>query len=136
MRTALAVVLWASLALIVYAHAGYPLLLAALARVRGRPSPARPQAELPRVTLIVAAHDEEDAIERRIENAVALDYPPERLEVIVSSDGSTDRTVALAGAAATALGAGRVRVLDLSRRGKVRAQDAAVEEAGGDVLAF
>jgi cellulose synthase/poly-beta-1,6-N-acetylglucosamine synthase-like glycosyltransferase len=136
MRTALAVVLWASLALIVYAHAGYPLLLAALARVRGRPSPARPQAELPRVTLIVAAHDEEDAIERRIENAVALDYPPERLEVIVASDGSTDRTVALARAAATALGAGRVRVLDLTRRGKVRAQDAAVDEATGDVLAF
>jgi glycosyltransferase involved in cell wall biosynthesis len=135
MRTALAVVLWASLALIVYAHAGYPLLLAALARLRGR-ADATPEAGLPRVSLIVAAHDEEAVIERRIENAIALDYPPERLEVIVASDGSEDRTLAVARAAAAAVGAGRVRVLDLPRRGKVRAQDTAVEEAAGDVLAF
>jgi cellulose synthase/poly-beta-1,6-N-acetylglucosamine synthase-like glycosyltransferase len=136
MRTALAVVLWASLASIAYAHAGYPLLLAALARLRRRAAVPRPDAILPRVSLIVAAHDEEAAIERRIENAVALDYPPERLEVIVASDGSADRTVAAARAAAAAVGPGRVRVLELTRRGKVPAQDAAVEEALGDVLAF
>jgi len=136
MRTALAVVLWASLALIVYAHAGYPLLLAAIARLRGRARHATSEAAPPRVSLIVAAHDEEAVIERRVENAAALDYPPERLEVIVASDGSADRTVELARAAGRALAAGRVRVLDLPRRGKVRAQDAAVDEAHGDVLAF
>jgi cellulose synthase/poly-beta-1,6-N-acetylglucosamine synthase-like glycosyltransferase len=136
MRTALAVVLWASLALIVYAHAGYPLLLAALARLRRRAESPLPEASLPRVSLIVAAHDEEAVIERRVENAVALDYPPERLELIVASDGSADGTVEAARAAAAATGSGRVRVLDLPRRGKVRAQDAAVEEATGDVLAF
>jgi len=136
MRTALAVVLWTSLGLIVYAHVGYPLLLAALARVRRRVPPTVAAAELPRVTLIVAAHDEEAVIERRVENALALDYPPERLDVIVASDGSADRTVELARAAAAISGAGRVRVLDLPRAGKVRAQDAAADEAQGDVLAF
>jgi cellulose synthase/poly-beta-1,6-N-acetylglucosamine synthase-like glycosyltransferase len=136
MRTALAVVLWASLALIVYAHAGYPLLLAVLARLRGRRERPLGEGGVPRVSLIVAAHDEEAVIERRVENAVALDYPPERLEVIIASDGSSDRTVELARAAGTAAAAGRVRVLDLTRRGKVRAQDEAVDEAHGDVLAF
>jgi cellulose synthase/poly-beta-1,6-N-acetylglucosamine synthase-like glycosyltransferase len=135
-RTALAVVLWASLALIVYAHAGYPLMLAALARLRGRRERLPADGTAPRVSLIVAAHDEEAVIERRVENAIALDYPPERLEVIVASDGSDDRTVALARSAGLAVGAGRVRVLDLPRAGKVRAQDAAVDEADGDVLAF
>src|SRR5436190_2427564 len=136
MRTALAVVLWASLALIAYVHAGYPLLLAALARLRGRAEHPPAEGGVPRVSLIVAAHDEEAVIERRVENAAALDYPPERLEVIVASDGSADRTVELARAAGRAVAAGRVRVLDLPRRGKVRAQDAAVDEAHGDVLAF
>jgi glycosyltransferase involved in cell wall biosynthesis len=136
MRTALAVVLWASLGLIAYAHAGYPLLLAALARLRGRNEHPSAEESHPRVSLIIAAHDEEAVIERRIENAIALDYPPERLEVIVASDGSEDRTVPLARSAGRAVAAGRVRVLDLPRRGKVRAQDAAVDEADGAVLAF
>jgi glycosyltransferase involved in cell wall biosynthesis len=148
MRTALAAVLWTSLGLIVYTHVGYPLLLAALARVRRLPAFSRssdrssdhdsdrPESGLPRVSLIVAAHDEEAVIERRVENALALDYPPGRLEVIVASDGSADRTVARARAAAADGEAGRVRVLDLPRRGKVRTQDAAADEASGDVLAF
>src|SRR3954449_7533215 len=127
MRIALAVVLWASLGLIAYAHVGYPLMLAALARLRrSRPAPpVRADAGPPRVSLIVAAHDEEDVIERRVENALSLDYPPERLEVIVASDGSEDRTAEIARAAGRAVAAGRVRVLDLPRRGKVLAQDAA-----------
>jgi cellulose synthase/poly-beta-1,6-N-acetylglucosamine synthase-like glycosyltransferase len=143
MRTALAAVLWTSLGLIVYTHLGYPLLLAALARLRRLPpfgslhrDSDRPESGLPRVSLIVAAHDEEAVIERRVENALALDYPPERLEVIVASDGSADRTVARARAAAADGEAGRVRVLDLPRRGKVRTQDAAADEASGEVLAF
>lgn len=140
MRTALAAVLWTTLGLIVYTHVGYPLLLAALSRVRRRPSAGpdsdRAEAGLPRVSLIVAAHDEQAVIERRVENALALDYPPERLEVIVASDGSADRTVGLARAAAAEGEAGRVRVLDLPRRGKVSTQDTAVDEASGDVLAF
>jgi glycosyltransferase involved in cell wall biosynthesis len=136
MRTALAAVLWISLGLIVYTHVGYPLLLWLLARVHMDAVPDAPAADLPRVSLIVAAHDEEAVIERRVENSLALDYPADRLEVIIASDGSVDGTVELARAAAETGEAGRVRVLDLPRRGKVRAQDAAVEEASGEVLAF
>jgi glycosyltransferase involved in cell wall biosynthesis len=136
MRTALAAVLWISLGLIVYTHVGYPCLLWLLARVRRRAAAEARAPELPRVSLIVAAHDEEAVIERRVENALALDYPPERLEVIIASDGSADRTVERARAAAAIGEAGRVRVLDLPRQGKVRTQDAAVDDASGEVLAF
>jgi cellulose synthase/poly-beta-1,6-N-acetylglucosamine synthase-like glycosyltransferase len=127
------VALWGSLGLIAYAHAGYPLLLRGLSAIRG--APAAPAAtELPKVTLIVAAHDEQDVIERKLDDALSLDYPPERLDVIVASDGSSDATVERA--LARAAGDPRVTVLDLERRGKVPAQDAAVAAARGEVLAF
>jgi len=78
----------------------------------------------------VAAHDEEDVIERRVRDALALDYPRDRLEIMVASDGSTDGTVEQAKAAGADL------VLDLPRGGKVAALNAAVERSSGEVLAF
>jgi glycosyltransferase involved in cell wall biosynthesis len=130
--TAVEIVFWVAVTLIVYTHVGYPVLLAALARLR---RPARwPEAELPRVALVIAAHDERDTIEQKVRNALELDYPSDRLEVIVASDGSSDGTAGLARAAAQ--GDRRARVLDLERRGKVHAQDAAVDSAGADILAF
>ena len=91
-------------------------------------------SELPRVALIVAAYDEEAVIERKVANARELDYPSDRLELIVASDGSSDRTVDLAREA------GADRVLDLPRGGKVAALNAAVRESdagdGGRILAF
>jgi cellulose synthase/poly-beta-1,6-N-acetylglucosamine synthase-like glycosyltransferase len=126
----LEIVFWASLGLLVYTHAGYPLVLRLIALLRRRrPAPPAP-AEAPRVSLVVAAYDEEAVIADRVRNALALDYPRDRLEVIVASDGSSDRTVELAREA------GADVVLDLERRGKVRAQDAAAERAAGDILAF
>jgi glycosyltransferase involved in cell wall biosynthesis len=130
--TAVEIAFWASAGLIVYTHLGYPLLLAGLARLR---RPARWEVTgPPRVALVVAAHDEHDTIEQKVRNCLALDYPPDRLEVIVASDGSGDGTAALARAAAQ--GEQRVRVLELERRGKVRAQDAAVDATGAEILAF
>jgi glycosyltransferase involved in cell wall biosynthesis len=122
--TVVAIVFWASIGLIVYTHAGYALLLRALARRSERP----PEAALPSVSLIVAAHDEGEVIAEKVANMRALDYPGE-LELIVASDGSQDHTVARARA-------GDVTVLDLPRSGKVPSQDAAVEIARGEVLAF
>ena len=122
-------VFWVAVGLLVYTHVGYPLLLWVLARGRSDASPVVP-ADLPSVSLIVAAHDEEEVIDRRVRNALALDYPRDRLEIVVSSDGSTDATVERARAA------GADVVLDLPRGGKIRAQDAAVERASGEVLAF
>jgi cellulose synthase/poly-beta-1,6-N-acetylglucosamine synthase-like glycosyltransferase len=128
---ALEIVFWAALGLIVYAHLGYPLLLWGLSTLLGEDESASEwHGELPRVTLVVPAYDEEAVIERRVANALELDYPHERLQLIVASDGSSDRTAELARAA------GADRVLNLPRGGKVAALDAAVREAEGHVLAF
>jgi cellulose synthase/poly-beta-1,6-N-acetylglucosamine synthase-like glycosyltransferase len=87
--TALQIVFWASVGLIVYAHLGYPLLLVLVSRLFGRdervPDPAAAaDAPPPRVALIVAAHDEEAVIERKVANALELDYPRESLELVVA----------------------------------------------------
>jgi cellulose synthase/poly-beta-1,6-N-acetylglucosamine synthase-like glycosyltransferase len=124
---------WGSAGLLAFAHVGYPALLAGLDRVHPRPLPATiPPADagLPTVTVIVAAYAEENGIARRVQNLRALDYPADRLQVIVASDGSTDATVQRARAAGADL------VLDLPRQGKVRSQDAAVDRATGEILAF
>jgi len=88
----------------------------------------------PTVTVVVAAHDEETVIERRLENLLALDYPPDRVEVVVASDASTDGTDELVERAAAANG--RVRLLRAPRGGKVAAQNLAVRESGAEVVAF
>jgi cellulose synthase/poly-beta-1,6-N-acetylglucosamine synthase-like glycosyltransferase len=130
--TAVAVVFWVAVGLLVYAQVGYPLLLELLGRTRrtrgaGEASPEPPE---PSVSLVIAAHREAGIIEAKVANARALDWPAERLEVIVACDGSPDDTPARARAAGADL------VLELPWGGKVRAQDAAVERAGGELLAF
>ena len=86
---------WASLALLVYVYAGYPAILAVLGRWCRRPSSVPEAAPLPSVCLIVSAHDEEAVIRQKIENSLALEYDG-RLSIVVASDGSTDRTDAIA----------------------------------------
>jgi cellulose synthase/poly-beta-1,6-N-acetylglucosamine synthase-like glycosyltransferase len=129
---AVEIVFWLSAGLIVYTHVGYPALLWALNKSGICSAPARGEtsAALPTVSLIVAAYDEEDVIGAKVANALALDYPRDRLEVVVASDGSSDETVERARAAGADL------VLDLPRGGKVAAQDAAAGRARGEILAF
>jgi cellulose synthase/poly-beta-1,6-N-acetylglucosamine synthase-like glycosyltransferase len=124
------VLFWLCVVLLVYAQLGYPLVLAALGRLRHARAAAPAPAEPPTVSLIVAAYDEEAVIARKVGNALALDYPRERLEVVVASDGSSDATVQ------EARRAGADRVLELERGGKIRAQDAAVAQSRADVVAF
>ncbi len=121
---------WVCAGLLVYAQAGYPVLLWLLARAHRRPPSPTGEAPAPSVSLIVAAHAEEAVIRAKVTNALALDYPRELLEVIVACDGSPDATARLAREA------GADKVLELPRGGKIRAQDAAVEGARGDVVAF
>jgi glycosyltransferase involved in cell wall biosynthesis len=130
--SAVAAVFWVAVGLLVYAQVGYPLLLEALGRVRrGRGvAAAVPDGEEPSVSLVIAAHREAAIIAGKVANARALDWPAERLEVIVACDGSPDDTPARARAA------GADVVLELPWGGKVRAQDAAVDRAGGELLAF
>ena len=123
----LELVFWVAAALLVYTHVGYPLLLWLLARAERVPPPLDAP---PSVSLVIAAHDEQEVIEQRVRNAYELDYPRDRFELIVSSDGSADATVERACAA------GADVVLDLPRGGKIRAQDAAVERANGEIVAF
>jgi cellulose synthase/poly-beta-1,6-N-acetylglucosamine synthase-like glycosyltransferase len=127
----LAAIFWICAGLIVYTHVGYPLILRMLVALRRHPT-LQPGGweQLPRVSLIVAAFDEEEVIAAKVANALALDYPRERLELIVASDGSRDATVERARAA------GADPVLDLPRGGKIVAQNAAVERASGEILAF
>ena len=89
----LKVLFWASLGALAWTQVGYPLVAALLARLRGRP--VRKGDSTPRVTLIVAAHNEETVIERRLQNLLELDYPADRLEIVVASDASTDDTDSL-----------------------------------------
>jgi len=126
----LAAIFWISAALIVYTHLGYPLVLRLLVALRRPSKPAAELTELPRVSLIVAAYDEEEVIEAKVANALALDYPRELLELIVASDGSYDATAERARAAGADL------VLELPRGGKLAAQNAAAERASGEILAF
>jgi cellulose synthase/poly-beta-1,6-N-acetylglucosamine synthase-like glycosyltransferase len=126
------VLFWVSLGALVWTQVGYPLFAALLARVRGRP--VRKGEFTPRVTLIVAAHNEESVIEWRLENLLALDYPPELLEIVVASDASTDGTDVLV--AAVAEREPRVRLLRAPRGGKVAAQNLAVRQSDSEILAF
>jgi hypothetical protein len=126
---------WIPALLLAWAQVGYGAFLSALRRL-GVPAwtPPEPGAEQPRVSLIVAAHREEAVIAAKVANALALDWPRDRLEVIVAVDGGAepgaDRT------AERARGAGADRVLELPRAGKYAAQDAAAAVAGGELLAF
>jgi cellulose synthase/poly-beta-1,6-N-acetylglucosamine synthase-like glycosyltransferase len=124
------IVFWVALALLVYTHLGYPLLLRALSGRRPVPQEPPIPEHLPLVSLIVAAHDEQAVIADWVANARELDYPAEKLEVIVASDGSEDATAQLAREAGADI------VVELTRGGKVAALNAAVERAGGQVLAF
>jgi len=125
--TAAVVLFWASLAALVWTHAAYPIAARMLAAVRSRP--VRKGDALPAVALIVAAHNEEGVIERRVENLRALDYPADSLEIVVTSDASTDATDELAAQAGA-------RVIRNPRGGKVAAQNNAVRQTSGDVVAF
>jgi len=126
-------VFWSSLGTLAWTHVVYPGVARVAASLRARPVAKDPEAR-PSVTVIVAAHDEEAVIERRLENLLTLDYPEDDLAVIVASDASTDRTNALVEAVAER--EPRVSLLDCPRGGKVAAQNRAVAQASSDVVAF
>ena len=123
---------WGSLGALAWTHVGYPAAAAVAARVRERP--VRKGGAVPSVSVIVAAHDEEEVIERRLENLLELDYPADKLEIVVASDASTDGTDELVeGVAARDP---RVRLIRAPRGGKVAAQNLAVRETAGEIVAF
>lgn len=120
---------WISLALLVYAYAGYPLLMALLARLAARPESI--QDYRPRLTLIIPAHNEERWIRQKIENTLQLNYPRELLQIVVASDGSTDRTVEIV----REFDGHRVEVAAFAERhGKQDMLNLLVPQARGDIV--
>jgi cellulose synthase/poly-beta-1,6-N-acetylglucosamine synthase-like glycosyltransferase len=125
-------IFWSALGALAWTHVGYPAAVAGFARLR--PWPVRKGGRRPNVSVIVAAHDEEAVIERRLQNLLALDYPAEKVEIVVASDASTDATDDIV--ARIAQREPRVRLLRCERGGKVAAQDRAVRETNGEIVAF
>lgn len=128
--TVASLVFWASVAALVYVYAGFPLLVAGAGQWRRRRVRA---AEItPSVSLVIAAYNEASVIAERLDNALALDYPADRLQIIVAADGCTDDTARIVAGYATR----GVHLLNLPRRGKIRALDAAVADATGEIVVF
>jgi cellulose synthase/poly-beta-1,6-N-acetylglucosamine synthase-like glycosyltransferase len=122
------VLFWTVLTALAWTHVLYPGTARLLARLRTRPVRARDDF-LPTVAVVVAAHNEAAVIERRIDNLRSLDYPREKLEIVVASDASDDGTDELAAAAGA-------RVVRTARSGKVAAQNTAVRGLSADIVAF
>ncbi len=122
---------WLAAALIGWTYVGFPLTVLARARLRPRPIAADAAYE-PTITIVIAAYDEGSVIGAKLENALGLDYPADRLDIVVASDGSTDDTERVVASFADR----GVRLLRLPRSGKATALNAAVAEATGELLVF
>lgn len=124
------VTFWLAVAFLFYIYAGFPLLVGAVGLWLRRHVDKSPIT--PPISLIIAAYNEEDTIAERLDNALALDYPADRLQIIVASDGSSDAT----GRIVSGYTPRGVMLLSLPRAGKIHALTAAVRHATGDVLVF
>jgi len=122
---------WASVAVIAYTYAGYPLLLWVLTKLR-RPRPSEPSTA-PSITILICAHNEARNIGKKLTDCLALNYPHERLQIVVASDGSTDETVQIVRSFSDQ-GVGLVVIPQ--QRGKTNAQNVAVQYATGDIVVF
>jgi len=125
------VIFWGSFLFIAYVYIGYPLVLAIWSAVRRRPI-SRCYSE-PTVSMIIAAYNEREEIQRRIENCLALDYPKNKIEIIAALDGSTDGTDVLA----REYEKHGIRILNLPvHQGKAAALNCALAVANGEILLF
>ena len=125
------VIFWLSVAAVAYAYVGYPVLLSLISKIR--PKPVHSADWTPSVSVIIAAYNEERDLATKLENTLALDYPKSHLEIIVTSDCSSDRTDEIAKSFASR----GVRLhRQPERHGKTAAQNAAVTKARGDIILF
>lgn len=131
LRLVAEITFWLSAAALVYTYIGYPLLVVLVSKVR--PRALRRGTFEPMVSVIITAYNEERDLAAKLENTLALDYPKDKLEVIVASDCSSDRTDEIAGQF-TARGVKLYRQPE--RLGKTTAQNSAVERATGEILLF
>jgi glycosyltransferase involved in cell wall biosynthesis len=123
---------WVCLALIAYPYAIYPALLIGFNRLTARRPPAPVEGALPTVSIILPVHNEGRRVAAKIRNLVALDYPPEKMQLLVIGDGCTDDSLEQAAQAAP----GRVQTHALERAGKAAALNAALKVATGEIVVF
>lgn len=122
---------WASVALLVYTNVGYPFLLLGWARVW--PRPFRTGHREPTITIVIAGHNEASRVEARIANLLSLDYPENRVDILIGLDGCSDNTAARARACASE----RVRVVEFeTRRGKPSVLNSLLPLAKGEIVVF
>src|SRR5690242_8910588 len=120
---------WIAVSLLLYAYIGYPLLLAVLERLFAKE--VRTGEDLPTVSLIIAAYNEEKIIEAKLENSLDLDYPREKLEIVVASE-STDKTDEIVQQFAER----GVKLFHFTRRGKAAMLFSSVPQLLGDIVVF
>lgn len=120
---------WASAVLIAYIYIGYPLLIAAMSKLRQRAWSR--DSKVRDVTIVVVAYNEEDAIERRLRNLLKTDYPADHLDIVVACDGATDKTAARA----EEFSEWGVRTIEFARRhGKSAVLNEVVPMARGEIV--
>jgi biofilm PGA synthesis N-glycosyltransferase PgaC len=128
----LGILFWLFVALIIYTYAGYPFLLGLLSLVWHKPVPTDSGAT-PSFTMLIAAYNEEDVIARKLDNCLSLDYPAEKLQILVAADGSDDQTASIVRGYAS-------QGVELSytseRGGKMSAINRALPKARGEIVVF
>ncbi|MEO5887722.1 MAG: glycosyltransferase family 2 protein [Anaerolineales bacterium] len=132
LQLVLAILFWLSVSLIIYTYIGYPILISLIAKLIPFQSRVSDISD-PSVTLLITAYNEEEVIEKKIENSLWLDYPRDRLQIIVAADGSSDRTPQI-------VGKFHERGVELThsplRDGKLAAINRAIAQARGDIVVF
>ena len=129
----LSILLWASVAGIVYTYLVYPLLAWLLASTRGRSARIPARAGVPRVSVVISAFNEESILREKLENLSSLEFPRDRIEFLIGSDGSTDGTVRVLSASNLQ----GLRVFNFpGRRGKSAVLNDLLREASGEIVVF
>ena len=126
------VLFWVFVSLIAYTYVIFPLLLVIRGWAWPRPYKSEEHESLPFVSVIIAAYNEEESIGEKLENILSLDYPRDCFEVVIASDGSTDRTDAVI----KEYEGQNIKLLSLPRQGKAAALNAAVSASSGTILVF
>ena len=125
------ILFWLSFLFIFYTYFGYPILLTIISKIWGKSIDKGDYT--PQVTMIITAYNEEKYIRNKLENALSMDYPKSKIEIIVVSDGSTDRTDSII----QEFKDNGIRFIGMDKRGgKVQALNAGVSEANGEIIVF
>lgn len=140
MHTSLQVIFWIASGIVIYSYVGYPIILGMIARLRGKTAnsdEALGQSKLPEeypfVSIIIAAYKEESVILERLNNAIQMDYPADRYEVLIGCDGNEDTT----GELVESFNDSRIKLCQYpQRRGKPSVLNDTVPQAKGDIIAF